>query len=65
MSSPYEFLVGKEPIKKERRCPKCGSEPDYWNSSMCSLCRYKGKYEDFKEIQIATVNWEKLAKELK
>jgi len=37
MSNPHEFLIGNDPIKEERRCPKCGSEPGYWDKNKCSL----------------------------
>ena len=67
MSNPHEFLVGKDPIKTKRLCKKCGGEPDYWDSSKCGLCGFRGSNykEDFPERLVATVDWEKIARALK
>lgn len=66
MSNPHEFLVGKDPIKKQKLCKKCGGEPSYWDSSVCSLCGFRGDWkEDFPETLVATVNWEKVARALR
>lgn len=66
MAIPHEFLIGKDPIKKQRLCKRCGGEPDHWNSSECSLCHFRGNYkEDFPEKLVATVDWEKFARSLR
>jgi len=64
MANPNEFLVGKDPIKEQRSCPKCKSKAEYYSGGQyqCELCFFRGRIEEFKKIKIATVDWEKFAK---
>jgi transcription initiation factor TFIIIB Brf1 subunit/transcription initiation factor TFIIB len=64
MSKPHEFLVGKDPIKEQLSCPKCGSKSEYYSAGqyVCELCGFCGMKTDFEMKQIATVDWAKFAK---
>ena len=67
MSNPHEFLVGKDPIKEMRICPKCNGEVWYYSGGrdQCQLCGFTGFPDEFKDIKVATVDWEKFARALK
>jgi len=64
MANPHEFLVGKDPVKEQLSCPKCGSMAEYnsGNQYICELCGFSGYLEKFKKKQVATVDWEKFAR---
>jgi len=64
MANPHEFLIGKDPIKEQLSCPKCGSLAQYNSSSryLCELCSFSGDESKFEKRKIATVDWKKFAK---
>jgi len=64
MSSPHEFLVGKDPIKEQLSCPKCSSASEYnsGNRYQCELCGFTELHKYFVVKKIATVDWEKFAR---
>ncbi len=67
MSNPHEFLVGKEPIKEVRCCPKCGSPAPYYSGGQhqCELCNFTEWESEFPKRKIATIDWEKFARSLR